>query len=123
MSSCLMPWSILINFFRMHQCSAYYLAPAFDGHITFAQYLPYFIKTFFIELPVYYIFLKEFKKIKDLLFINLILNLATHPIVFFVISAICFKYDISYLYYLLSAEIYAPLIEILILKYNMFRGR
>jgi hypothetical protein len=112
-----MPWSVFISFFTTHQCDAYYLAPAFDGMISFADYLPYFLKTIVIEFPIYYLLFKNFQSFKKLLVINLVLNLATHPIVFYVISYICFRLDLSYLHYLISAEIFAPVVEALILIY------
>lgn len=115
MNQCLMPWSILINFFVDHQCDVYYLAPAFDGSFPFSMYLPYFLKTLLLELPIYYFFLRNLRTWKEIVLINLNLNLATHPILFYGISALCSSYQSSYLTYLISAEIFAPLVETLLL--------
>lgn len=117
MKLCLMPWSIFAHYFYDLPCDIYYLAPAFDGNISLQEYLPYFLKTVALELPIYLLILLKLKNWKQIFQINLLLNIATHPAVFFVISFICSNLNYSYLTYLITAETFAPVTEFLILIY------
>lgn len=117
MTECLTPWNLIWNAFHPHQCSEIYGLTYLSEPFSFTQYLPYFLKTFILELPVYFLFFKCFKKIPKILEMNFILNLSTHPVVFFVIPYILMKLEGNYLNYLVVAEIFAPLTEALILTY------
>ncbi|MEQ1721843.1 MAG: hypothetical protein ABL930_01615 [Pseudobdellovibrio sp.] len=117
MIECLTPWNIIWNFFNAHQCSDIYNSTSLADPVTFLEYLPYFLKTFILELPVYLFFLRHHKKLNEILQINSILNFATHPIVFFLIPLILLQFNATYLHYLVIAEVFAPLVEALLLIY------
>ena len=80
------------------------------------NYLSLFFLTFFIEGLVLYIFLKD---IKRTIYISLILNIATHPLVTFIIPCIFSKFTI----YLLFAESFAFLTEFIILYFLFGRSK
>ena len=89
-----------------------------------AQYLPYFIKTCILELPIYFIFLRSSRSFFRIVVITFIVNLATHPIVFMLMPILLTKLNLNYLQYLCIAETFAPLIEALILAfYYQFSSR
>lgn len=117
MIDCVTPWNLVWNYFNPHQCAEIYTITTLSEPITFTQYLPYFLKTFILELGVYYLFLKNRKSLVEMLQIDLILNLATHPVVFFLIPIIIMQFGATYLNYLVIAEVFAPLTEALILGY------
>lgn len=115
MIDCITPWNLIWNLFNVHQCSEIYELTTLTEPFSFMEYLPFFLKTFALELPIYFIILRQLKNIPTVLQINTVLNLATHPIVFFVIPIILTNLGANYLHYLATAEIFAPLIEALIL--------
>jgi hypothetical protein len=117
MIDCLTPWNLIWNFFNAHQCGDIYTITSLAEPVTFVEYLPYFFKTFILELPVYLLFLRHQKKLSEILQINFILNFATHPVVFFLIPLIIMQYNATYLHYLVIAEVFAPLVEAIILAY------
>ena len=125
MIDCITPWNLLWNLFNAHQCSEIYELTTLTEPFSFTEYLPFFLKTFALELPIYFLFLQTLKNIPTVLKINAVLNLATHPIVFFVIPIILAYLGATYLHYLAVAEIFAPLIEALILFriYKLSLGR
>lgn len=125
MIDCITPWNLLWNFFNAHQCSEIYELSTLNEPFTFIEYLPFFLKTFVLELPIYFLFFRTLKNIPALLKMNSVLNLATHPAVFFVIPIILTELNATYLHYLLVAEIFAPVIEALILHkfYKLGLGR
>ena len=92
---------------------------------SFLEYLPFFLKTFVLELPIYFLFLRTLKNVPVILKMNTVLNLATHPVVFFIIPLILTQLNATYLHYLVVAEIFAPLVEALVLfkVYKISLGR
>lgn len=122
MIDCITPWYLVWNLFNPHQCGEIYALTSLTEPFSLVEYLPYFLKTFALELPVYFIFLRTLKRIPEILKINTVLNLATHPIVFYLIPVILMQLNANYLNYLVVAEIFAPLVEALIL-YRIFKVR
>lgn len=120
MIDCITPWNLIWNLFNPHQCSEIYELTTLTEPFSIFEYLPYFLKTFALELPIYYLFLRNLKNIPTILKINSIVNLATHPIVFYIIPLILMQLNSTYLHYLITAEIFAPLTEALIL-YRFYR--
>lgn len=115
MTDCITPWMLVLNFFQSHTCGELYFAGLPADSFTFVEYLPYFLKTYILEFPLYYLLLKNIKNFKQLLAINLILNIATHPMVFFGFPYLLAFFDADYRTYLVVAEIFAPLTEALVL--------
>ncbi len=66
---------------------------------------------------IYYLFLRTIKKIPKILEINLVVNLATHPIIFFIVPMIIMQFKATYLHYVIVAKIFAPVVEAVILFY------
>ena len=114
---CVTPWSLLINFFSNHGCEAIYQAGLPVDPLSLAEYLPYFLKTFILELPIYFIFLTRMHSFFRIVMINLVLNLLTHPLIFLGMPVMFEKFGFTYLQYLLIAEIFAPLAEGIFLNY------
>lgn len=112
---CLTPWSVVINQFSSGDCTPLYAAYLPNDSITVAAYLFVFLKTYLLELGFYFFFLRPLFSFKKVLCINLVINLATHPIIFLVMPYFFSKYDLNYLQYLIIAETFAPTIEALIL--------
>lgn len=110
---CITPWNVVLNLFQAHECTAIYQSPVTSDPVSFLEYLPYFLKTCALELPIYWLFLKGKKGFLQILMINILLNLSTHPIVFFIIPLLL--KGGTYFQYLSVAEFFAPLVEFLIL--------
>ena len=114
---CLAPWSVIINQFVTHSCAEIYTSPLPTEFINLAEYLPFFFKTCLLEFPIYYLVLHQFKKWHQLLLISILLNLATHPFIFLGLPVIFAQFNRNYFQYLITAEIFAPVIEMLLLFY------
>lgn len=120
MIDCITPWYLIWNLFNAHQCSEIYGLTTLTEPFSFVEYLPFFLKTLVLELPIYFLFLRRLKSIPTILKLNTLANLATHPIVFFIIPIALMQLNGTYLNYLVTAEIFAPLVETLIL-YKVFK--
>lgn len=118
MIECLTPWGLILNLFfnQSAQCSEIYFSTPPNDSISFIEYAPYFLKTILLEFPLYYLFLKNIRSLKEILLMGLILNLATHPIIFLVMPPLLNTLQFSYLNYLIIAETFAPVVEALILS-------
>lgn len=84
--------------------------------ISFAQYFLYFSLTCILEAPIYWLAARRFGKgSKEILLLILGLNLATHPIVVFVMPRISLMLGQSSLFDVSSSEVFAPVVEALLL--------
>ncbi len=81
----------------------------------FSQYIFVFLSTCLLELLFYFWVLKKYSYLSRLLGLG-IANLATHPIVYFLLPWLFSKQAIEWKYYLLTAEIFAPIAEAIILS-------
>ncbi len=82
----------------------------------FSHYLWVFFLTCLLESPFYYLALKkQHPKILKVILILLTCNLATHPIVYFLLPYLGLKENLQYIYVLIGAEIFAPLVEIFLI--------
>ena len=116
MTECLTPWFLVYNLFADNACAEIYTSGLPTDPISLAEYLPYFLKTFILELPIYAIILKSQQSFVKTLTANTLLNLVTHPFIFILLPMLLVKSDsINYLNYLTIAEIFAPTVEALIL--------
>ena len=115
MIDCLTPWMLILNLFQSHQCAEIYNSSLPTDPVSLQIYLPYLFKTFILEFPVYYLFLRKDFKLPKIIFLNFILNIATHPMVFFGWPSLLSLFDANYLTYLVIAEIFAPTVEAAIL--------
>lgn len=116
MVECLTPWYLIYNLFADNACSEIYSSGLPSDAMTLTEYLPYFIKTFILELPIYALILKSQQNFTKNLAATSLLNLATHPIIFILFPMVLPKLgDFNYLNYLVAAEIFAPLVESLLL--------
>ena len=116
MTYCLTPWFLVYNLFADNACSEIYNSGLPTDPISFTEYLPYFLKTFILELPIYAILLKSQQSFAKTLTANTLINLATHPFIFILLPILLVKSDsINYLNYLTIAEVFAPSVEALIL--------
>lgn len=116
MVECLTPWYLVYNLFAENACAEIYNSGLPSDPIAFAEYLPYFLKTFILELPIYALILKSQQKFAKTCVANTLLNLATHPIIFILFPMILPRLgEFNYLNYLVAAEIFAPLVESILL--------
>lgn len=117
MIECLTPWYLILNFFAENNCAEIYNSGLPTDPITLSEYLPYFLKTFILEFPIYALILKSQQDLAKTLAANTILNVATHPFIFILLPLLLNRIEnINYLHYLVVAEIFAPTVEILLLK-------
>jgi hypothetical protein len=79
------------------------------------KYALLFLGTVLFEIPIYFAFLRKKVPIGSLVLWTLILNLATHPAVSFLIPRICAATESRLVDYVLWAEIFAPVVEALLL--------
>ncbi len=91
-------------------CAEVFQTPVTPTPFDLVEYLKYFLWTLGLELPLYYFMLSNLAKLKRLQ-LSLLVNIATHPIIFFVFPLILSHWNLTYRDYLLSAEIFAPLVE------------
>lgn len=119
-ADCITPWNLAINLLHEHRCQFIYDSPVTNDPFALLDYLPYFLKTFLLELPIYLLLLRGLKSLRQILLINLVVNLATHPIVFFGIPLLLING--TYLQYLIIAEIFAPAVEAWLL-FQIFKIR
>jgi hypothetical protein len=82
--------------------------------LSFKAYLPLFLLTCLFEAPFYFIFLRG-RSFTSRLSALLLCNLATHPIVCFVIPKLAERFQLTLASELAIAEIFAPAIEALLL--------
>ena len=115
MIECLTPWYLIFNAFAAHNCGDIYSSLPPSDFVSFSEYYPYFLKTFILELPIYYVLLRRLKSGLKVLEINLLVNLATHPFIFLLLPVLLSKTEATYLDYLLTAEVFAPAVEALLL--------
>jgi hypothetical protein len=116
MVECLTPWYLLNNLFADNACSEIYSSGLPSDPMTMLEYLPYFLKTFILELPLYALILKSQQSFVKNLTANTLLNLATHPVIFILFPMVLPRLgDFNYLNYLVAAEIFAPIVEALLL--------
>jgi len=113
---CLTPWALVINQVVSHPCAEIYSAELPTTSVAFVQYLPIFIKTLAFELPFYYFFLRPKFSMLKILWINFIINVATHPFIFLMLPSLLVRFEFSYLQYLVIAEIFAPAVEAVLLN-------
>lgn len=85
-------------------------SPVSSMDFDFSLYSKYFVTTVLIEAPVYF-FALRFLAFKTKLKLVLSVNLATHPIVFYLFPWVLMHWHLNYGAYVLSAEIFAPLVE------------
>lgn len=115
---CVSPGGLIFYLFNTmgtnSHCTEIYLSMVQATDLSFWGYLPFLLGTILFEAPIYYFGLTELSRKQRLLAI-LILNLATHPIIFFVFPLVLERYQATYSVYLTSAEIFAPVVETLIL--------
>lgn len=117
LQECLTPWALVINQVANHpDCSQIYASGIPDDSISFLQYLLVFFKTYTFELPLYYVFLRKSWNMPKILLVNLVINLATHPIIYLLMPIIFLRFDMNYLQYLVIAEIFAPAVEAILLS-------
>lgn len=102
--SCFYPWVIIKPLSIL--CSTVLDQPVGLTEITFKFYLLLFVITNLLELPFYQLSLKR----------TLILNLATHPFVIWVLPYLGKNLNWTILHYIFVAESTAFIIEALILK-------
>ena len=89
-----------------------------SNQVTFFAYLQFFLLTCFLE-SIFYFFFGKLQKLTSLKILKqiFILNLATHPIVFFIFPYFLEKAGSDIFTYIWSAEFFAFIIEALILKW------
>ncbi len=120
MSSCNSLWHLFVHYLfndiEQLLCQIVLDQPVSSFRISFLTYLKIFGLTNLLEWPFYAFFLKRWGvSLKKSIGIVLILNLATHPIVCFVWPALGQAVGASYGQYIIFSEIFAPLIEAVIL--------
>jgi len=101
--------------------NSYTQVPQFD----ISSYILIFFLTCSLELVFYFWILKRhsyFKRVIALFFANL----TTHPVIYFFLSWLFSLKPLEYKYYLLTAEIFAPIVEAgflsVFFKINLFKS-
>ncbi len=84
------------------------------------EYLALIAITLALEFVVYFLFLKKRFVFFKVVRVNLFLNLATHPLVTFLFPLLIAKAQMSVAGYITAAEIFAPLVETILLVF-LFR--
>ncbi len=84
---------------------------AFAGHYSLATYLVYFAVTYALELPAYWFFLRNDFSFLKIARLTLVVNILTHPIVFWIFPRIALMQQWNTLTYLLAAEFFAFAVE------------
>jgi hypothetical protein len=119
LQDCLTPWSVLANLASGHHaCVELYQSSIPTDASSFTEYLRVYLMTFILEWPWYFLFLRFYQSGLRILITNFVLNIATHPIVYLVLPQIFSRFDQTYIRYLIIAEIFAPTVEALILRYT-----
>lgn len=116
--SCVTPWGLLLSLLGAYDvnsvCYEIHHSPVEPGEWSWAFYLPFFGMTLLLESPIYFFGLSALSKLKRIQAI-LLVNLATHPIIFYAFPEVLSRMSATYGTYLLAAEIFAPVVEALIL--------
>ena len=117
MVECLTPVGLIMNAYHSNpSCTEIYQSAVATDAGGFAEYLPVFVVTCLFEFPVYFLFLFRESSFIRMVLITLLVNLATHPIIYLGMPAVFSHWDMTYLQYLLIAESFAPIVEALLLK-------
>lgn len=137
---CVTPWGlfyhILIGYDGENICFNYLNSTVVIDPVGALTYIKYFLTTLFLEFPIYYWLLRNqtlilsknlgqrlpqsflrFNQLRKIIVTSILINLATHPIVFFVFPYMSGKGDWTFTTYLLVAEVFAPIVEAVILKF------
>ncbi len=117
MVECLTPANLIINAFNSNpNCLEIYQSAITSDAGGFSEYLSVFFFTCLLEFPVYFVFLIRESKIIRLVLITFLLNIATHPLIYLGMPLIFSKWNITYLQYLIIAEVFAPVVEAILLR-------
>lgn len=119
-SSCLAPpviFNFLLNNDVRHECDVFLNSVEVIPYLGIATYLSIFFWTCALESPFYFFALRRIGKSWTQSSVVLILaNLATHPIVTFVLPRIANRLELQNVYGILIEETFAPVIETLALR-------
>lgn len=111
---CYYPWTIF-----SYECGLVLGTEVGQNQTSFLFYVGLFLLTCFLESIFYFISAKKYKltnaKIVEQI---LVLNLATHPIVFFVFPYVLEKAGSDIFTYIWTAELFAFAIEAILLKFR-----
>lgn len=87
------------------------------AQVTFASYLVVFLTTNLLEAPFYYLaFHKNPNAWRKAPLALIGANLATHPTIYFIFPTLAAKFQMTYVAMLLACEIFAPLVETVLLN-------
>lgn len=111
---CYYPWNLL-----SYECGLVLGTEVGQNHATLLFYLGIFLLTCSLESIFYFISAKT-QKLKNSKIIEqiLVLNLATHPIVFFIFPLVLEKTGSRIFTYIWTAELFAFAIEAILLKFR-----
>lgn len=116
--NCVSPLSVLAYLLNkqstINSCSEIFTTPMIYNGELLKQYWYYFVLTLLLEAPFFYFLLNSLRPILRLSVIFFV-NLATHPFIFLILPQIMMKFNKSYLFYLIVAETFAPIVEALLL--------
>jgi len=119
---CYSPWSILKYFFYHggldDVCWTILQSPTTSGEGNLIAYVAVFLLTCSLEAPIYFLAAHKWKfKPHQTLHQILVLNLATHPLVYWVFPRVMEALEWRAAYMVTSAEVFAIVTEALLLKY------
>lgn len=96
------------------QCAETLLEPIAVDPVGPFEYLKFFAMTLALELPMYHRLL-PLMSFKRKAAAALVVNVATHPLIFFVFPLLLKSLGGTYFQYLVAAEVFAPVAEALVL--------
>ena len=119
MDSCYTPSDIIRYFFHsVPECRELLESKDLVPEIGLLTYLQAYGWTYALEAPIYLAVGRHLKRSWGGLFFQVFaLNLATHPIVTFVIPRLLVRFGTPFYAYISVAELFAPVVEALLLRY------
>ena len=85
--------------------------------LTLGSYLLLFSLTLLLEFGIYWAILRRQRKLADIAVSSVCLNIATHPAVTFLFPVLAVRQQATTAVYITQAEIFAPLVEALLLYF------
>lgn len=122
---CVAPWNLIyhliVGYADGHVCAGQLEEPMWSGAVPLLFYLKYFFATVALEASFYFLFIKGISWRHKIIAV-FVLNFATHPVIFFVFPEMAARLEWSYAHYLTAAELFAPMVEALLLRYFFQQG-
>ena len=113
--SCVDPIQVLSSFLTVTPCTEELQEAMLPFSLSTIEYAKMLTATLLLELPFYHWFLRSKKSFRESAKADLVLNLATHPLVIFVIPLLVVSQHGNFRSFIIIAELFAPLVETVLL--------